>query len=189
MACARAVLDGPFQDQVRLHIELVVTRVRRQLRPAHKVCADEREVRTGQNLVHEGQPVVELVVAQRARIKAQRAHGLVHGQLLRAGDGADGGLVVGQCGALDGVTVVHQQRVGKLLAGRAHQRCRALKAVAFVFGQLEVVVAAHVEVQVGGLQHGQRGRGARVAAGVVAAAAAGSQRRGQRHHAPCSHTA
>ena len=89
-----------------------------------------------QHLVQKRQAVVELVVAQRAGVKAQRAHGLVHGQLLRAGDGVDGGFVVGQRRALDGVAVVHQQRIGKLLARGAHQRGRALKAIALVLGQL-----------------------------------------------------
>ena len=135
-----------------------------------------------QHLVQKGQAVVEFVVAEGARVKAQGAHGLVHRQLLRAGDGVDGGFVVGQRRALDGVAVVHQQRIGKLLARGAHQRGRALKAIALVLGQLEVVVAAHVEVQVGGLQHGQRGRGARIVIAVVAATAS-SQRSRQCHHA------
>ncbi len=130
-----------------------------------------------QHLVQKRQAVVELVVAQRARIKAQRAHGLVHGQLLRAGNGLDHRLVVGQRRALDGVAVVHQQRVGKLLARGAHQRGRALKAIALVLGQLEVIVAAHVEVQIRGLQNGQRGRGARGHASIRATTA--RQRRTQ----------
>ena len=135
-----------------------------------------------QYLVQKGQAVVELVVAQRAGVKAQRAHGLVHRQLLRAGDGADGGLVVGQRGALDGVAVVHQQRVGEFFARGAHQRGGALETVGFVFGELEVIVAAHVEMQVGRLQHGQRGCGARIGGAIVITAAAGGKdgRQGQR---------
>ncbi len=138
---------------------------------------------TAQHLVQEGQAVVELVVAQRARVKTQSAHGLVHGQLLRAGDGADGGFVVGQRGALDGVAVVHQQGVGKFFARRAHQRGGALKAVGLVFSELEVVVAAHVEVQIGRLQHRQRGCGPRIGIAVAIAAAASGQGCSQHHHA------
>ena len=136
-----------------------------------------------QHLVQERQAVVELVVAQRARIKAQRAHGLVHGQLLRAGDGADGGFVVSQRGALDGVAVVYQQGVGKFLSGCAHQRGGAFEAVGLVLGQLEVVVAAHIEVQVGRLQHCQGSRGTCVGIAVAIAAAASGQGCSQRHHA------
>lgn len=132
-----------------------------------------------QHLVEKGQAVVEFVIAQRARVKAQRAHGLVHGQLLRAGDGLDLGLVVGQGRSLNGVAVVHQQRVGKFLASRTDQRGRALEAIGLVLGQLEIVIAAHIEVQVRGLQNGQRRRGRlrghRRRAAVVAAAAGGQQ--------------
>ncbi|MPM43882.1 hypothetical protein SDC9_90559 [bioreactor metagenome] len=110
-------------------------------------------------MVEERQAVVEFVIAQSARVKTQRAHGLVHRQLLRARNRLHHRFVVRQRGALDGVAVVHQQRVGKLLARRTHQRGGALEAVALVFGQLEVVVAAHIEVQVGGLQHRQCRRG------------------------------
>ena len=130
---------------------------------------------TAQHLVQERQAIVELVIAQRTGIKAQCTHGLVHGQLLCARNGIDGGLIVGQCRALDGVAIVHKQRVGELLARGAHQRGRALEAVALVLGELEIVVAAHVEVQVRRLQHRQRGSRA-LAGGVVAAAATGSQR-------------
>lgn len=114
---------------------------------------------SAQHLVEKGQTVVEFVIAQRARVKAQRAHGLVHGQLLRAGYGLYLGLVVSQSRALDGVAVVHQQRVGKFLASRTDQRGRALEAIGLVFGQLEIVIAAHIEVQIRGLQNGQRRRG------------------------------
>ncbi|MCY1363692.1 hypothetical protein D9M69_504670 [compost metagenome] len=112
-----------------------------------------------EHLVEEVQAVVELVVAQRAGVVAGGVHHLVHRQRLRARDAADQRFVVGQRGALDGVAVVEQHRVRELLARGVDERCGALVAVRLVFGELEVVVAAHVEVQVGRFE--QRDRGAR----------------------------
>jgi hypothetical protein len=68
-------------------------------------------------------------------------------------------LVIGQGRALDGVAVVEQQGVGVLFARIGDQRGRAVHAVAFVLGQLVVVVAQHVGMQVGGAEDGHVQRG------------------------------
>ena len=135
-------------------------------------------------LVEIRQAVVELMVAQRARIELEHAHGLVHGQLLLAGDGRNLRLVIGQRRALDGVAVVHQQGVGEIAARLADERCRALKTVGGIVGQLEVVVAADVEVQIGRLQHGQSRRGRLAAVRATAATSAQQRSTGQRGQRP-----
>ncbi len=136
------------------------------------VAGDLRQVR---------QAVVELVIADAAAVVPGCVHHLVDGQGLAAGDGVHQGLVVGQRGALDGVAVVEQQRVGKLRARLRDQRRHALEAERAVGGQLEVVVRQHVGVQVGGLQHGERCLGAAGRGGggarIVAAAAGGQRQR------------
>ncbi len=113
------------------------------------------------DLVQERQAVVELVIADAAAIKPGCVHHLVHRQRIAARQRADLRLVIGQCGALDRVAVVQQHRVGEFGARLLDQRRDALEAHGLVFGQLEIVVAAHVAVQIGGLQQGQRGPGAR----------------------------
>ncbi len=145
------------------------------------------------DLVQVAQAVVELVVADAAAVELRGVHHFVHGQRLAALKRVDLGLVVGQRRALDGVAVVQQQGVGKLGARLLDQGCHALEAEGLVLGQLEVVVAAHIGVQVSGLQQGQRGlgagrdaiglrrdTGARAGAGGAVAGAAGGQQRGGR---------
>src|SRR3546814_17331313 len=93
--------------------------------------------------------------AQRAGVELQHRHRFVYGRLGRARDGSDLVLVVGQRRALDGIAVVHQQRIGKFLARGADQRGGPFEAIGGIVGQLEVVVAAQVEMQVGGGQQGK----------------------------------
>ncbi|MNR54259.1 hypothetical protein D3C85_1744150 [compost metagenome] len=84
------------------------------------------------------------MIAHRARVVGQQVHLLVDGDHVRTLHGRHQRLVVRQRGALDGVAIVEQQRVGVLLAGVGDQRRAAVHAVAFVFGQLVVVVTQHV---------------------------------------------
>ncbi|MNT40884.1 hypothetical protein D3C72_1772230 [compost metagenome] len=125
------------------------------------------------------------MVAEGARVKAQGAHGLVHRQLLRAGDGVDGGFVVGQRRALDGVAVVEQKVVRELRARLGDQGRRAFQADRRLRLQLVVIIAEHIRVQVRRLQQGQDGAAAgrrgrwldRTGGGGRQGAAAGQQQR------------
>ncbi|MNL11303.1 hypothetical protein D3C87_1321340 [compost metagenome] len=120
------------------------------------------------------------MVADAAAVIAGVVHHLVHRQRLAAGHGLHQRLVVGQRSALDGVAVVQQQAVREFLPRRLDQRGHALEAERWVIGQLEVVVAADVGVEVGGFQQRQRGLGAgrhrgRRGAAIAAIAAAGGR--------------
>jgi len=118
------------------------------------------------------------VVADAAAVVLALVHDLVDGQRLVAGHRVDQGLVVGQGGALDGVAVVQQHRVGEFGTGLVDQGGHALIAERGVLGQLEVVVAHYVGVQVGGLQQGQAGLGVGRHHRASAGAAAGDQSQG-----------
>ncbi|MNQ50841.1 hypothetical protein D3C85_648000 [compost metagenome] len=111
-----------------------------------------------QHLAEVIQPVVELVVAEVARVIVELVHGLEHrvGLLLEV---AGTGLledVVRQRRALDQVTVVEQQVVGVFGAGGADQQGGTGEAELAVFLVLVVVIPQHVGVDVGGLDQAQR---------------------------------
>jgi len=66
-------------------------------------------------------------------------------------------LPVGQCGALDRVAVIEEQRVRKFRARLPDQACGTFEADVRVLGELEIIVAENVRMQVGRLQHGDPG--------------------------------
>ncbi len=145
-----AVLDLAIEDHVGLEVELVVARVRRQLRAAHQIGADEREIRAGNHLVHERQAVVELVVAERRALVAQEVHALhdrVDVALLHAlfiGD------VVAHRAALQQVAIVDQHGVAGFGADRIDQRGGARQAHRVVRLVGVIVVGQQVHMDVGG---------------------------------------
>ena len=111
-----------------------------------------------QHLAEVIQPVVELVVAEVARVIVELVHGLEHrvGLLLEV---AGTGLledVVRQRRTLDQVTVVEQQVVGIFGARGADQQGGTGEAELAVFLVLVVVIPQHVGVDVGGLDQAQR---------------------------------
>jgi len=158
----------------------------RKFRPGTSCCcSDAVDLELAASyLVQVRQTVVELMVPDACTVVADVVHHLVHGQHLIAGNRVDLRLVVRQSGALNRVTVVEQQVVRRFRARRFDERGHPLKAERLVFGQLEIVVALHVGVQVGGFQQRQRSaRTFRDHRCVVAAAARSWQKGGRAERA------
>ena len=79
-----------------------------------QVGADEREIRAGQHLEHEVEAVVELVVAERRAIVAQRVHRLDDRMDVAVLHAALIGDVVAHRVALQEVAIVDEDRIGRL---------------------------------------------------------------------------
>ena len=98
------------------------------------------------------QAVIEFMIANTSRVVFELIHHFVHREHLVAGERIHLRLIVGERGALNGVAVVKQQRVGKLFARIGNQGCDTFEADSFVLTKPEIVVAQHIGVQIGRLQ-------------------------------------
>ena len=105
------------------------------------------------DLAQEGQAVVEFMIADRAGVVADCVHGLVDRQFLIARQRFDLRLPVGQRRALDRIAGIEGQAVFEFLARRADQFGRALETEIAVLGELEVIVAHDVGMDVGRFQN------------------------------------
>ena len=138
------------------------------------VRAEQRVVELRLEGAQDVEAVVELVVAERGRVVADRVHRRGHRVDGATGDRVDLGVVVGQRRALDGVAGVEgdDRLAGALLAHALDQGGRlgdadVARGRVGVLRVLEVVPVEDVAVQVGGAEHGQPGA---VVAALVAAA-------------------
>jgi hypothetical protein len=151
--------DLAFEHRIRRIERLAVPRAvdvgehQRERRPLAASRVDALGIhRLAAGLCEERQAVVELVVADGAAVVAERVHRAVHRQFLVAADRFHARLVVGQRGALDRVAGIEQQAVRKLGPCLAYQGRRALEADRGVRGELVVVVAEDIGVEIGGLE-------------------------------------
>ena len=188
-AVGRVGVDGLLHDRPRLEDRRAVAcavdvgQHQREMRPGAMRAAAAVDVhRRAGDLGQEAQPVVELVVAGRAAVVADRVHRAVHRQFLVAGHRLDQRLVVGQHAALDGVARIEQEMVGVLGARTPDQRGGALEADRGIALQPVVVVAEHGGVDVGGFQdrHLRAGAVGHAAGAPRQRGAAGQRQCGQR---------
>ena len=126
------------------------------------VGAEQREVQLRLEGAQRVDAVVELVVAERRGVVPDEVHRVGHRVLRALGDRVDLGVVVGQRGALDGVTGVEGEDRLALAVGphpldqRGHLRdADVVLGLVVELGVLEVVPVEDVAVQVGGAEHGE----------------------------------
>ena len=146
---AGAVLYLPVEDDVGLEVELIVARIGRQHGAAHQIGADEREIGPCQHLVHEGQAVVEFVVAERRACVVEKIHALhdrmnvavLHASLI--------GYEIAHRIALQQVAIVDQHRVHRFLAHGVDERGCARQAhrVVGLVGIVVVGQQVHMDVR------------------------------------------
>ncbi len=154
LSVACAVLDLLFDDHVGLEEEIVLLRIGGELALC-QVGADEREIRAAKHLEHEIEAVVELVVSERADSIAKRVHRLddrvdvaiLHAVLI--------GHVIAHRIALQQVTVVDQQGVGRFGADVIDDRRGARQTHRVVRLVGIVVVWENVDMDVGGFHEPQ----------------------------------
>lgn len=122
---------------------------------AFDIGADHRELRLGEPVVEEFQPVVEFVIAERAAEIGQGVHrrehrmGLAGLQPLLVGD------VVAKRGTLQEIAIVEEQAVLRVALSRLDQARGLGEADRVVVAVAEIVVGHDVDVEIGGLQHAQ----------------------------------
>ena len=109
----RPVLDLLVEDHIGLQEQLVLGGVGSQL-ALGQVGADEREIRAGQHLEHEVEAVVELVIAERRALVAQRVHRLDDRMDVAVLHAALIGDVVAHRVALQEIAIVDEDRIGRL---------------------------------------------------------------------------
>ena len=146
---AGTVGHGFVEDDIGLHVELVVARIGREFGAVDQIGADDRVVRAGIDLVHEGQAVVEFVVAERAAVISEHIHRLDHRMDHVAVHAAFIGDPVAHRIALQVVAIVDQHRVGRFLAETVDDRGGAGEAHRVVRLVGVIVIGKHRHVDVG----------------------------------------
>ena len=131
-----------------------------------EVGAHEGEFGAAQREAEEGEPVVELVIAQRGAGVVERVHASEHGVHVAGLHAALVGDEVAHRAALDQVAIVEQHAVLRFRARGGDQRRGACEADRVVGLVAVIIIGQHVDVQVGGLHQpqldarllGERGR-------------------------------
>ncbi len=121
-----------------------------------QIGRDEGKVGAGEGGVEEVEAVVELVIAQRADLIAERVHGGDGGVRL-VGEAALIGDIVAERVALDHVAIVDEYGVAGFGADRLDERGGAGEAHGVVGGVGEIIIRIDRNVQIGGLDQPEVG--------------------------------
>jgi len=154
MPGAGAIGDGAVNDDIRLEEQIIVARIGGE-RALGQIGADHWEVGAGDDLEHEVEAIVELVIAERAAVITQHIHGgnhRVHVAFLHAALIGD---VVTHRISLQEIAIVDEDRVAGLGADLVDDRGGAGQSHAVVGLVAVIIIRKDMHMQVGGFHDAQ----------------------------------